>query len=138
MTREQVIFTLSHVNIIPFKYFTFFNTYVVFLEIIQNILLTIPFGFGIRFITQFNARDFFWLAIMAGLVIESAQLVISLGIGGPYRVVDITDMLLNTLGALIGYSFFKMFSWLFMTLTQRHGIEHAGISAYVYDVVNRA
>src|SRR5688572_8898448 len=45
VTREQVIFTLSHVNIIPFKYFTFFNTYVVFLEIIQNILLTIPFGF---------------------------------------------------------------------------------------------
>jgi glycopeptide antibiotics resistance protein len=141
MTGEHVTRTLSRVNLIPFKYLNsfnlcFFNPYLVFREIVQNILLTIPLGFGIQFLTPFKTRKPLWLAIMAGFVIESAQLVVSLGIGAAYRVVDITDLMLNGAGVLIGYYFFRVFAWLYLTLTQRLRIGHSGLSAYIYNVVN--
>ncbi|MGZ9166094.1 MAG: VanZ family protein [Anaerolineales bacterium] len=135
MTKEQITFTVSHINLVPFKYLTFFNTYIVFREIIQNILLTIPFGFGISFVRQFKVRDVLWLAIGVGFVIETMQLAVSLGIGGPYRVVDITDLLLNALGVLIGYGFFRVFAWLYLRMSQRLGIKHTGLFAYIHDVV---
>src|SRR6266540_1731169 len=41
LTKQQVTFTLSHINLVPFKYLSFFNKYASFREIIRNILLTI-------------------------------------------------------------------------------------------------
>jgi glycopeptide antibiotics resistance protein len=141
MTRERVIFTLSHVNLIPFKYLNSFNLHflhpnLLLQEIFQNVLLTVPLGFGIRFILPIKTRNILWLSLLTGFVLESAQLIISLGIGGPYRVVDITDLILNALGVLTGYGLFRGFAWLFIGLTERLGIEHSGISAYVYHIVN--
>jgi glycopeptide antibiotics resistance protein len=37
---------------VPFRYLSFFNSYVIVLEIAWNILLTIPFGFGIDWIAK--------------------------------------------------------------------------------------
>jgi len=137
-TKQQVTFTLSHINLVPFKYLGFFNKYVIFREIIRNILLTIPFGFGIRFITPFRARNILWLAIAVGLVIEITQLVISLGIVGVYRTVDVTDVLLNAGGVLLGYVFFKVFAWGCLTIIQRLDHKHRGLSAYIHNVARRA
>lgn len=105
-TKQKMIFTLSRVNLIPFNYVTFFNKRIVFLEIIRNILLTIPFGFGIQFFRRFKPIEMFWLALAPGLLIEFTQLAISLGLAGAYRGVDITDLILNTLGVWLGYGLF--------------------------------
>ena len=66
------------------------------------------------------------------------QLAISLGIGGPYRVVDITDILLNAIGVLIGYGLFKAFAWLYRRLTQRLNLKRRGLSAYLYEIAKQA
>jgi glycopeptide antibiotics resistance protein len=42
--------------------------------------------------------------------------MVSLGIGGAYRGVDINDVLLNAAGVLLGYAFFRTLSGLFSAL----------------------
>lgn len=138
LTKQQIIFVLSHINFVPFKYLSdpYVNPHIIFREIFQNVLLTIPFGFGISFIAQFKARDYLWLAIAVGLAIEIAQLVISLGVG-VYRTVDITDVLLNATGVLLGYVFFRAFAWLVSRMTQRFGIKRSSFWAYVQEVASK-
>ena len=138
LTKQQITFVLSHINFVPFKYLSdrYVNPHIVFREIFQNVLLTIPFGFGISFIAQFKARDYLWLAIAVGLAIEIAQLVISLGVG-VYRTVDITDVLLNATGVLLGYLFFRAFAWLVSKITLRFKIKPSSIWAYVQEVASK-
>jgi glycopeptide antibiotics resistance protein len=138
LTKQQITFVLSHINYVPFKYLSdsYVNPHIVFLEIFRNVLLTIPFGFGVSFIVQFKARDFFWLAIAVGLAIEIAQLVISLGVG-VYRTVDITDVLLNATGVLLGYLFFRAFGRLVSKMTQRFRIKRSSFWAYVQEVASK-
>jgi glycopeptide antibiotics resistance protein len=139
LAKQEITFVLSHINFVPFKYLSdpYANPYIVFLEILQNILLTVPFGFGVSFIAQLKARDFPWLAIALGLAIEASQLVISLGVGG-YRTIDITDVLLNAIGVLLGYGVFRIFAWLYLMITHRFGINHKGLLTYIYNVACRA
>jgi len=86
---------ISQINLIPLyfgKSTSFFSIRAILIASILNIILTIPFGFGINFIAQFKARDFAWLAITVGIGIELAQLIISLIITYPYRTIDINDV----------------------------------------------
>jgi glycopeptide antibiotics resistance protein len=134
--REQGVTFMSRVNLIPF-YFGQFAQTEGFLVSAQNIILTMPFGFGLSFIAKFKAKDFLWLALGAGLGIEITQLVISLGLGFPYRIIDINDVLFNATGVLIGYGLFRVFALLYLVITQRLGIEHRGLPAYVHDIASQ-
>ncbi|MCX6060130.1 MAG: VanZ family protein [Chloroflexi bacterium] len=138
LTKQEITFVLSHINFVPFKYLSdpYVDPHIIFREIFQNILLTIPFGFGVSFIAQFKARDFLWLAIVVGLTIEIAQLVISLGVG-VYRTVDITDVLLNATGVLLGYGIFRIFACLYLKITHRFDINHKGLLTYIHNVASQ-
>ena len=106
-------YTLQQINWIPFNYHIEFDgalTNIVY-EVLQNILMTIPFGFGINFLTRVKLRNLFWMTALAGFSIETAQLVISL-LFGPYHTIDITDVILNGLGVVLGHALFCLFVWL--------------------------
>lgn len=118
LPKESVLFILTHVNLIPFNYINFFNKYVVFVEIVRNIFLTMPFGFVINFIARVKSKNILWLGLAVGFAIEMAQLMVSLAIGGVYRTVDITDILLNMAGVWLGYGLFKQFALSYLWLTQ--------------------
>ena len=76
----------------------------IFIEVIQNIILTIPFGFGIDSVAGLEAKNSPYWQFLLGLQIEAARLVISLFVGA-YRTVDITDVILNATGkALVGFA----------------------------------
>jgi glycopeptide antibiotics resistance protein len=107
LPNERLLFIITHVNLIPFNYFDFLNKFVIFIEIVQNIFLTMPFGFGINFIARVKSKNILWLGFAVGFVIEMAQLTVSLAIGSVYRTVDITDVLLNMVGVWLGYGLFK-------------------------------
>jgi glycopeptide antibiotics resistance protein len=100
----------------------------------QNILLTIPFGFGLRFVTRFKPRNIFWVALSVGLSTEGIQLVLCLTFQGSFRSVDINDSLLNAFGVLVGYAAFLIFAWLYRALLARLAIHPTGIFAYVSEV----
>jgi glycopeptide antibiotics resistance protein len=114
---------LSRINLKPLYFGGLFSlhTHVILQQLIGNVLLTIPFGFGINFLTRIKARRFPWVALGTGLAIELSQLVVSLGIGAAYRGVDINDVLLNAVGVLIGYALFRAFGFLYLTFVQQPG-----------------
>jgi glycopeptide antibiotics resistance protein len=115
---------LSDVNLIPFYIPQGFleNEYLIQFVLVQfasNILLTVPFGFGVNFIVRLRRKDFLWLPFAVGFGIELSQLVINWILGYLYRVVDVTDALLNAAGVLIGYGIFRLFSRVYLAVSSR-------------------
>ena len=137
MTKQRVASTLSHINFVPFRYLSFFNSFVIVLEIARNILLTIPFGFGINWITKVKTKNMIWVATAVGFMIEATQLIVSLAIAGVYRTVDITDVLLNAVGVLLGYGFFRVFASTYLTTTKHSGTRFETFTSYLYDISAR-
>ena len=73
--------------------------------LVGNIAAFIPLGIlapllSLRWRTW---RRAFALGLAASLVVEMTQLVLSLAMGFPWRVADVDDLILNTLGTLIGF-----------------------------------
>ena len=128
------------INWIPFNWDFSFLPHIVFWQIIQNILLTVPFGFGISFVLQLKPQFLLWIVPAVGISIELVQFLISLTIGYTYRIIDINDVILNALGVLIGYSLFRVFGIFILWLThqfEQHPITQAGIMVYVRQVVTQ-
>lgn len=105
---------------------------------VENILLTVPFGFGISFLVRLKPKDFLWLGILVGFALEFTQFIISLAFRSPFRSVDINDVILNAIGVWLGYLFFRIFGYLYLSITQRFKIRHSLVFAYIYDVVRRS
>lgn len=111
---ENFISAVRRINWIPFYYGPMFADLdagkippqVVVWEIAGNVLLTIPFGAGLGFFSQIRGRRMLGTALVTGLALEGTQLLLSvLGLGRP-RSVDINDVILNSLGVLIGFGLF--------------------------------
>jgi glycopeptide antibiotics resistance protein len=129
------------VNLAPFDYSQFNHIsrkYLIGREIIANIILTMPLGFGISFVTRIRWRNIPWLALAVGVGIESAQLVMNLILESDYRGVDINDSIMNALGVLCGYGLFLLFSRWYIRRTGRLQIELKGLGAYVHAIANRS
>jgi glycopeptide antibiotics resistance protein len=125
------------VNFIPLKFGDCSYLILCLRNIYENILLTIPFGFGISFIARIKPKNIIWLAIAVGLVFEITQLVISLVVRSPFRVVDINDVFLNAAGVMLGYGIFRIFGWLYSAVIHKLQIQPRYIFAYMYDIVRR-
>ncbi len=104
-------------------------------EIYQNILLAIPFGFGVNFIARIKPKNILWLASGVGFAFEFVQLAISLIVRSPFRAVDINDLILNAIGVLIGYGIFRIFGVMYLHVVQRLPSQPRHIFAYIHDIV---
>jgi glycopeptide antibiotics resistance protein len=126
---------LPTINLVPF-YFGYCSilTYCV-LGILGNIILTIPFGFGINFLVRIKPRNFFLLALTIGFGFEFSQLVISLIFRSGFRSIDINDVILNALGVLTGYAIFRSFAWAYKKIAVYFDIDQKWLFADIYDVV---
>lgn len=115
------------VNLVPFDYGNMFShlsdgsmsPYIVLREIGGNILLTMPFGFGIHLFRSIRRRNIIGWAIATGLILEGTQLLIILFIGPSMHSVDINDVILNASGVLIGYGFYQALIWLIRQLRKK-------------------
>jgi glycopeptide antibiotics resistance protein len=134
--RQEPLF--SQVNLVPFYFSTHGLSVAGYFIIVNNILLTVPFGFGLNFLRHLRVKDILWLAIAVGLGIEAVQFVVTLILCYPYRVVDINDVWLNALGVLIGYGLFLVFAWLYRTVARRLGLKHRGLWAYLSAVADQS
>ena len=68
-----------------------------------NLLLGVPFGFGVLFVSSVPSRRVIPLGLGFALGLELLQLIIGLIYGFPYRVIDINDVLLVFAGVVLGY-----------------------------------
>lgn len=111
LNGEKILSTEHAMNIIPFRFIT--ETWAMeerkqITQAIANILMFLPLGF--IFPLAFKKVRNFWkttIGIMAfSFLIEFVQYFIG-------RSADIDDLILNTLGGILGYSIFSVFSRLF-------------------------
>ena len=125
------------VNMIPFNFGSCFDIFpeICFRTIYENIVLTIPFGFGISFITPIKRKNILKLGIMVGLLFELTQLAISLLFRSAFRAADINDVIFNAIGVLLGYGIFLVFGEVYKLTVQKIKLQPKYIFAYIYDVV---
>jgi glycopeptide antibiotics resistance protein len=96
-------------NLIPFKVFkeTYINTFKYHIMssltvFIGNIVMFMPFGFFPALLWKgFSLKKTFLLGCASSLFIELCQLLLP-------RNTDVDDLWLNTLGAVLGYSLYKL------------------------------
>ncbi len=139
ISAQNALWTLSRVNLIPFKFGDLFSASagVITQELAGNILLTMPFGFGLPFLVRVPARRILWIALIPGLALEGTQLLFGLlGMTSGYgHSVDINDVMLNTIGALAGYGVFRGFGWLYLLVTRKLMMKPRGVFEFLQDVV---
>ena len=100
--------TFQHMNLTPFDSISSLLTYSNFMyslrNLVGNILLFMPLGFSIPL--RFNVNKF-WKVVLLGFftscVVEVIQLFTSI------RSFDVDDLILNTLGAIIGFVLYQLF-----------------------------
>lgn len=109
MFVEESLFRLTPVANDPFPYE--FRVQMVIRQVGGNILLGMPFGFLAPLVWE--KINTFPKALFAGFLfslgIETTQFLISMYLGYFYRVIDVDDLILNTIGAALGYVCFKLF-----------------------------
>jgi len=95
-----------HGQYLPFKFVSdIFNDRTVesVLQVILNIALTVPFGLFFKFFTNIKRRNVVLLTFLLSLTVEIAQLTGLFFIyPGSYRLFDVDDLMLNTLGGYAG------------------------------------
>lgn len=79
---------------------------------ILNILLLIPFGFGLPFITNLGMKKIVVIGALFSIIIEFLQLITGFMAKITFRIADINDVIFNTIGVAIGY-------WAFTILAKR-------------------
>lgn len=76
-----------------------------FLSALLNLLMTVPFGIYMRYYFQCDLRKTIMLSFVLSLFFELTQLSgLYFIYPGSYRLFDVDDLLLNTLGGLVGYA----------------------------------
>ncbi|WP_157950233.1 VanZ family protein [Vallitalea okinawensis] len=106
--------TYNNINLIPLRtirlyinYFDYFTFSIWFLNIFGNILLFIPFGCLLPLISKINR---FWSVLLVSLItICTAEIMQHLFMVGE---LDVDDIILNTIGVIIGYLFYKFLRYL--------------------------
>lgn len=128
----------SFINVIPF-YFGPYGTLESSLNtLVLNIIVTVPFGFGVNFLTRTKPRKILWIALIVGGGTETIQLIVSLILGYPYRYIDINDVVMNALGVLVGYVVFRAFAWAYLWAAQQFSIEFQGFALFIHDIASQA
>ncbi len=102
-----------------------------------NILLTVPFGFGLPFVLRVPPAAVIRAGVLLSVGIEVTQLVAdALYLALPTWSVDINDVLLNSTGVLVGYGVFLACSVIYTDTAGRLPIRR-GPWAYFHDVLSR-
>ena len=78
---------------------------------LQNLLLMVPFGFGLPLVVRWRGWALIAACAILPLGIECVQLLVSLMVEWAYRSVDLNDWVANAAGALLGLALFAELSW---------------------------
>jgi glycopeptide antibiotics resistance protein len=87
-----------------------------------NILLMVPFGFGIPFIANFRMKQTVIIGALFSIAIEIIQFVTGVMTNVAFRITDINDVLFNILGVAMGYIFFVRFVTIFRSIVMRRNM----------------
>ncbi|MCM3457513.1 VanZ family protein [Bacillus atrophaeus] len=126
MRYDSYIPFVSGNNFIPFYFFVDVYQeglqYYVIRSIGGNLILLLPVGllFPLLFKKLNNLKRIFLTGFFISFFIELTQLSISLFLRTSYRSFDVDDLILNTLGTVLGYCIFCILCLLFKKLIRQH------------------
>lgn len=107
--QAEAYFQIGSINLIPFRTFVFDPWS--FLILLGNVIMFIPIGFFVILLWRnISLKRLFFIGLLTTLFIELIQLVVG-------RALDIDDLLLNTLGVLLGGLFCHLLRYAAPTLT---------------------
>ncbi len=89
-----------------------------------NIVMLVPFGFGLPFITKFRMKNVIVVGLAFSIVIELLQLLTGSIAGITFRIFDINDVFFNTLGVILGYTLFMWSKQIFHRIFPRLALEY--------------
>jgi len=96
-----------------------------------NILLLMPFGFGLPFITNFRMQKIVVMGALFSIVIEFLQLITGYMAKITFRIADINDVIFNTVGVAIGYILFVGFVRIYRHISHNWEISANPILRYI-------
>ena len=96
-----------------------------------NILLLIPFGFGLPFITNFRMKKTVVMGALFSIFIELMQLITGYMAKITFRIADINDVIFNKAGVAIGYLLFAGFVSIYRHLYDNWEISVNPILRYI-------
>ena len=91
------------INLVPLLTLTIHHTRTSLL----NVLMMVPFGFGLPFISRWSAPRIVLAGALFSIAIEILQLITGLIAGVTFRIADINDVIFNTVGVVTGYALFS-------------------------------
>lgn len=95
--------------------------------VVFNIFMTVPFGMYLRYYFKCNIKKVIIFSFLLSLFFELTQLTGLYYIyPKPYRVFDVDDLIMNTLGGIIGY---VMMGYLTKVLPTREEIDEKSLEA---------
>lgn len=98
---------------------------------ILNIILTMPFGFLLSFLKPINCKQSIIYGFYFSFFIEFTQFIAPF-FGFSFRVVDVNDLIFNTLGSFLGFLCFKLFISIFKFLINKFKIELNPLLLHIY------
>jgi glycopeptide antibiotics resistance protein len=129
---------LARVNLVPFSFGGGVPSFYANASMFLNLVMTAPLGFGLNLLKTIRLTRMVLIALLVGLGFELAQLVLTLYAASPTRGIDITDVILNGLGVLMGYGLFRVFARLYVGVIGRLQVKPKGLFAYLYEVSRNA
>jgi glycopeptide antibiotics resistance protein len=96
-----------------------------------NILLLIPFGFGLPFITNYRMKKTVVVGALFSIVIEFMQLITGFMAKITFRIADINDVIFNAVGVAIGYVLFVGFVRIYRHISHNWEISANPILQYI-------
>lgn len=98
-----------------------------------NILLMMPFGFGLPFVSNFRMKKVVVVGLLLSIVIELLQLITGFTANTTFRVADVNDLIFNTVGVAIGYMLFVGFVRNYRQIFRNSTISANPILRYIAD-----
>lgn len=96
-----------------------------------NVLLMIPFGFGLPFITSFSMKRVVAAGALFSIVIELLQLITGFMANTTFRVADINDVIFNTAGVVIGSMIFVAFVRMYRQASRNWAMKEIPVLRYI-------
>jgi glycopeptide antibiotics resistance protein len=96
-----------------------------------NILILVPFGFGLPFITSFRMKKIVVIGALFSTFIEFLQLITGFMAKFTFRIADINDVIFNTVGVAIGYILFVGFVRIYRHISHNREISGSLILRYI-------
>lgn len=111
MMIEQGSSWTQGVNLVPFRSMSV--AYVLSIQGLGNVLLTLPFGFGLPFLGTTDLRSIAWKGLLFPISIELVQFFINVTYGYAVRTAEVNDVLFNFAGVFLGFGLLRATAWLY-------------------------